>query len=43
MTRYPYDPREAPERLRRAAEKAEAFNTRVVARPLPPIELAEAR
>ncbi len=39
MTRYPYPPIEAPERLRRVAERAEAYNTRVVVRPLPPIEL----
>ncbi len=42
MTRYPYDPHEAPQRLRRVAEKAEAYNTRRVVRPLPPIELAAA-
>ena len=40
LTHYPYDPSEAPERLRKQAERAEAFNTRVVARPLLPIELA---
>ncbi len=39
MTRYPYPAIEAPERLRRVAEKAEAYNTRVVVRSLPPIEL----
>jgi hypothetical protein len=42
MPHYPYEPGEAPERLRRAAERAEAFNTRAVARPLYPIELAAA-
>ena len=39
MARYPYPPEEAPERPRRAAARAEAWNTRVVARPLFPIEL----
>jgi Flp pilus assembly protein TadD len=39
MTRYPYAPGEAPERVRRAAERARAFNTRAVARPFYPIEL----
>ena len=42
MTGYPYPPSQTPERLRRMAEKAEAYNTRVVVRPLPPIELRAA-
>jgi hypothetical protein len=42
LTHYPYEPGEAPERLRKQAARAEAFNTRVVARPLPPLELAAA-
>jgi Flp pilus assembly protein TadD len=42
MTGYPYAPSQTPERLRRVAEKAEAYNTRVVVRPLPPIELRAA-
>ena len=42
MTGYPYPPGQTPERLRRTAEKAEAYNTRVVVRPLPPIELRAA-
>jgi hypothetical protein len=40
MPSYPYEPKEAPERLRKAAERAESFNTRAVARPFYPIELA---
>jgi tetratricopeptide (TPR) repeat protein len=40
MKSYPYPPSEAPARVRRQAERAEAFNTRVVARPLAPLELA---
>jgi hypothetical protein len=42
MAQYPYEPAEAPDRVRQAAERAEAFNTRAVARPLYPIELAAA-
>ena len=40
LTHYPYEPSEAPVRLRKQAARAEAFNTRVVARPLVPLELA---
>jgi hypothetical protein len=40
MKSYPYPPSEAPARVRRQAERAEGFNTRVVARPLVPLELA---
>jgi hypothetical protein len=40
MKRYPYPPSEASPRLRAQAERAERFNTRVVARPVVPLELA---
>jgi tetratricopeptide (TPR) repeat protein len=40
MPSYPYERAEAPERLRKAAERAELYNTRAVFRPLYPIELA---
>jgi hypothetical protein len=40
MARYPYDPSERPRRLERQAARQAAYNTRVVARPLVPLELA---
>ncbi len=39
MPRYPYDEAEAPEAARRAAREAEEWNTRLVVRPIPAIEL----
>jgi tetratricopeptide (TPR) repeat protein len=39
MPAYPYAAAEAPEHVRRAAEQAEAWNTRLVVRPIVPIEL----
>jgi tetratricopeptide (TPR) repeat protein len=39
MRAYPYAEADAPEQVRRAAEQAEAWNTRVVLRPIVPIEL----
>ncbi len=42
MKEYPFRADDAPAAVReRQARKAEAFDTRVVARPLPPLELAE--
>jgi hypothetical protein len=43
MKAYPYLLGEAPDEVRRLAEQAQLWNTRVVARPLPPLELAAAR
>jgi len=40
MKSYPYPPEDAPERLRRNAEVQSRYDTRVVARPLWPLELA---
>jgi lipoprotein NlpI len=40
MTRYPYPPEDRPARLRRRDAIQARYNTRVVARPLPPLELA---
>jgi tetratricopeptide (TPR) repeat protein len=42
MKAYPYASNDAPARVRRLAEDARRWNTRVVARPLPPLELAAA-
>ena len=39
MPAYPYDEAAAPEAARRAAREAEEWNTRLVVRPIPPIEL----
>jgi len=39
MRSYPYAAADAPERVRRAAEQAEAWNTRLVLRPIVPIQL----
>jgi hypothetical protein len=39
MKRYPYAEHEAPARVRAAQAKAEAWNTRLVARPIVPLEL----
>ena len=42
MKEYPFRVDDAPAAVReRQARKAEAFDTRLVARPLPPLELAE--
>jgi hypothetical protein len=43
MKAYPYAGAEAPARVQRLAEEAGRWNTRVVARPLPPLELAAAQ
>jgi Flp pilus assembly protein TadD len=43
MPAYPYDPGKAPAEARRAAERAAAWNTRLVLRPLVPLELFAAR
>jgi tetratricopeptide (TPR) repeat protein len=40
MPRYPYSPAEAPARLSRRAAAQARYDTRVVARPLPSLELA---
>jgi hypothetical protein len=42
MKEYPYAAAEAPARVRALAEQAERYNTRVVGRSLPPLELADA-
>ncbi len=39
MRSYPYAEADAPAHVRRAGEQAEAWNTRIVARPIVPIEL----
>jgi len=39
MRAYPYADAEVPPAVRKAAEQAEAWNTRLVARPITPIEL----
>jgi hypothetical protein len=40
MPQYPYNPSDAPDRVRRLAEEADRWNTRVVVRPWPSLELA---
>jgi hypothetical protein len=39
MKAYPYAERDAPPAAREAAREAEAWNTRLVVRPIVPIEL----
>ncbi|HYN03197.1 MAG TPA: hypothetical protein VE359_12175, partial [Vicinamibacteria bacterium] len=39
MKAYPYAEADAPAAVRRAAQQAEAWNTRLVVRPIVPIEL----
>jgi hypothetical protein len=41
MTAYPYPADAVPEALRRQAERQEQYDTRVVARPIAPLELAQ--
>jgi lipoprotein NlpI len=41
MSRYPYPPEEAPAHVRAYTERLEREDTRVVVRPLQPLELAE--
>jgi hypothetical protein len=43
MTRYPYAPPESYPWTEERREAVERFNTRVVSRPVPPLELVTAR
>jgi hypothetical protein len=40
MGSYPYAPGERPQRVRAQQERQRRYDTRVVARPIPPMELA---